>query len=552
MKKIITCHLIFLLILFFSCQKQDQQKINVVLNAPEKTVPVLNAFNNSLDFSNPQTLEFDFGSLPIPSDSSLEIEYAFSFPPSDYIKNNYALTLETNTASWTLPMDFLFLGVPSSDNAAFHYAVPLDDGSNGKFSITLTANAANTNAARTSTEQMPVFEVRSLRCTDQWFGLKSGEDGYYITPYVSKQSNGSFVINTRDIKRAASSQYELTAELGEKAAVAIDRRRVEAAPGIKNIFIPSSLISHNASVTFSGDRIISFKLSPSDIPAFPSPVTADPGLILDWPLEKWRNNNWEIFRWEQFPSILIIDTADYEAQDRLLKRLAFFVEKAGFRGKLVHDEEVAELHGWNAHDYKAEDLARFFDTAAKTNFPLHEEDLLLKKILLNEGIIRQSADGIIPGNGAIISICRQSGTYMRKVYMAHEGFHGLLYLNKDFEDFSRSRWEQLNPQGRKVFLAYMEHKEYDILDDFLVVKEFKGHVLQMTVAGVKYYFGSTLPGFIEYTEFGAALPPKDRDSNSWPGIASIFERESQAFSAYVNRRWGFAAGRIWTLTVSSF
>mgnify|MGYP000928978100 CR=1 FL=1 len=66
------------------------------------------------------------------------------------------------------------------------------------------------------------------------------------------------------------------------------------------------------------------------------------------------------YRWDLLPSVILFDFRNYDIQDAYLKRLAFFVEKRGFVGRLAPNQEIAPLHGWNAHDYKAEDLARFF------------------------------------------------------------------------------------------------------------------------------------------------------------------------------------------------
>ena len=81
--------------------------------------------------------------------------------------------------------------------------------------------------------------------------------------------------------------------------------------------------------------------------------------VLLYDPEHWRQPDYELFSWTRFPGILIMDTASYAVQSRFFKRLAFYVEKRGYRGRLIPEEEFAGLHGFNAHDYRAEDLARF-------------------------------------------------------------------------------------------------------------------------------------------------------------------------------------------------
>jgi len=290
--------------------------------------------------------------------------------------------------------------------------------------------------------------------------------------------------------------------------------------------------------------------------SFPlEPISKDPRSILSYPLESWRDRRYEVFSWDIFPEILIFDTASYAVQDRLLKRLAFFVEKAGFRGRLAPDEEIAGLHGWNAHDYRAEDLASFFEAARLSSFPLLTEERELQFILLNTGIIRQnSAMQITPGRGAIISISRESDktdSSLRFRFMTHEGFHGIYFIDGEFRDFSRQRWEEFPAFAKKFLLSFFDFQAYDTKDAALVVTEFMAHVLQQSVQQIAWYFGEYQPSrMIAASPWRrSSLPEKEEVSADgrtyWPDIAAAFTAEAEAFSRYVNQRWGFAAGRVW-------
>ena len=286
-----------------------------------------------------------------------------------------------------------------------------------------------------------------------------------------------------------------------------------------------------------------------------TPITADPGQILSYPIASWRDSRYEIFRWDAFPEILIFDTADYAVQDRLLKRLAFFVEKAGFRGRLAPDAEISGLHGWNAHDYRAEDLAAFFEAARETNFPLLREELELEAVLLSEGIIRKNSfDEIIPGRGAIISLSRESDKTdkgLRPRFMAHEGFHGIYFIDEDFRNFSRRRWEIFPAAAKKFLLSFFDFQAYDTKDNNLVINEFMAHVLQQSAAQASWYFGEYQPNrmITASPRREADLPKKEEVSPDgrrfWPELAKAFTDEGEAFSRYVNQRWGLAAGRVW-------
>jgi len=284
--------------------------------------------------------------------------------------------------------------------------------------------------------------------------------------------------------------------------------------------------------------------------AFPAdPIPADPGIILVYPREAWRDPRYEVFRWPAFPQVLIFDTADYAVQERLFKRLAFFVEKTGFRGRLVPDQELAGLHGWNAHDYRDEDLAKFFETARQENFPLLPEERELRDILLQNGILRYGSDGeVLAGAGAVLSISRESPDYLRHRFMVHEGFHGIFFVDEEFREFSRSRWDKLDRAARRFIRSYFDFQRYDLGDPYLILNEFMAYCLQQPVSQAGRYFGETLPRQVETSPWRRAdLPPAEESptgEHSWPDLARIFTREAEAFSAYVNHRWGLAAGRI--------
>jgi hypothetical protein len=285
------------------------------------------------------------------------------------------------------------------------------------------------------------------------------------------------------------------------------------------------------------------------------PIVADPGFVLSYPENSWRDRRYEVFSWDVFPEILIFDTADYAVQDRMLKRLAFFAEKAGFRGRLARDEEIAALHGWNAHDYRAEDLASFFEVARKSAFPLLAEERELGALLLASGIIRRNtASEIVAGRGAVISISRESDKTdrtLRSRFMAHEGFHGIYFIDEEFRDFARRRWEVFPAPAKRFLLAFFEFQAYDTKDLNLVINEFMAHVLQQPVSQAAWYFGEYQPNrmIAASPRREASLPEKKEVSDDgrryWPDLAAAFTAEGEAFSRYVNQRWGLAAGRVW-------
>ncbi|MCL2763418.1 MAG: hypothetical protein FWD36_09490 [Treponema sp.] len=501
-----------------------------------------------LDFSKPKKLEYRFTAAPLASSVmepvSFEIEYSFggssAMTDAPAAAGNTQLVLEIAGHSWILPHAF--------DGTVFHYAVPFTQADT--FTIVLTGNAAKNNSVR--------FRIHSIGFTGRWFGFYRRQDAshshLYLSPFVSRQPGGTWVIDPpANFDVPAGFFPSLSAGLlpGNETSITAGNRRFIASSHLTQLNVPAEVIAHNATSSFavSGDRAASFRLVYTTIPPFPEPISADPGLVLTWPLETWRDSRYEVFRWESFPSLLIFDFADYAVQDRMLKRLAFFVEKTGFRGRLSSDAEIGHLHGWNAHDYCAEDLARFFQTARNVRFPLLAEERELERILLNTGIIRELGGEIQGGEGGIISVTREAPEYLRFRFMAHEGYHGLYFVDEDFRTFSRNRWQQFPAEAKRFMVSYFNFQQYDTSDEFILIKEFASHILQQSVSQAGHYFGQTLPSRLENTWRKADLPDKDESSGAWPVLAAAFTREAESFSGYVGRRWGIAAGRVHLVTV---
>ncbi len=231
-----------------------------------------------------------------------------------------------------------------------------------------------------------------------------------------------------------------------------------------------------------------------------SAIKADFNSMLDYSIEKWRTANYELFSWSVFPEFLLIDTIDYRFQNAMFKRLAFFVEKPGAAGKLLTDSEMEKLHGWNAHDYRAEDLCRFFNLAEETGFNLSEEEEILKMLLLENKIIRNDQGGkeYLPSGGGILSISRESNPFLRKVFISHEGYHGVFFSSKEFREKCGLIWNKTPEDVKTFWKFFLAHKHYDISNSYLVINEFMAYNLQQTPdKGRDYFFEYIIPALYD-------------------------------------------------------
>jgi hypothetical protein len=502
------------------------------LNAhSKKAVDGVYAFNTSVEY----TYSFDTQQA-VPENSSLEVEYTIGGDASG--GGEIAVQADEGTA-WMLPVSFGFLEIA-------HNAQKL------RYNIPLTNKHIKSIHIKTTKQKDSALELRIERfnIVPRVFGFSVLPQSITLSPFVKKE--GAYIISVPDAYKIDGRTLIVARGLQADAVLASSTKRFKYVSGgggftAQTVTFPSAILGPSPlPIAFEGEAD-GLYLAASQTPAFPlQPRTADPYFILNFPKVSWRDERYEVYRWESFPSILIFDTLNYDIQDRMLKRLAFFAEKKGFRGRLASDGEIAELHGWNAHDYNAQTLAAFFSLVKKQKFRITQEEDEMRQILLANGVIRETEDGVSAGEGAMVSISRQSNEYLRLLFMAHEGFHGIFFIDEDFRTFCAERWKNLNRTAKNFIVSYFDYQQYDVQDNYLLINEFMAHILQQSAGAAAEYFGKTLAGRIDASDWRrSVLPPKDDATETWPALAEAFSAEAYAFSAYARRRWGLDCGRIW-------
>jgi len=296
-----------------------------------------------------------------------------------------------------------------------------------------------------------------------------------------------------------------------------------------------------ALVTASSPDLLA--VSPNHARAVLKPLPVDPGLIMEWRASSWRSRDYELFAWDRFPSVLIFDTASYAVQDDFFRRLAFFAEKAGYRGRLMSDSFLESQHGYNAHDYRAETLASFFELARKTSFPLNEREELLKEILSVNGIISFGPSGeVLPGKGAVISLSQESAMYLRWTFIAHEGWHGIFFTDDDFRNTVASLYYTMDQKALHALLTYFRVTptlNYDLSDDYLMKNEFMAYMLQRPVSQAREYYMNLASRSHAQTKMKAEADYiLETNADGFVSAATMLDQ-------YVSDRWNLAAGRVW-------
>jgi hypothetical protein len=254
--------------------------------------------------------------------------------------------------------------------------------------------------------------------------------------------------------------------------------------------------------------------------------------------------DYSIYRWDLIPSVLIFDFKDYATQDRYLKRLAFFVEKVGYRGILAKDEDIAILHGWNAHDYRAEDLAAFFRAAKEKSFPLGAGEKELQDLLVGAGIINKAGGELTAGTGALISIARESNASLRWTFAVHESMHAVFFTDSDYRSFARSVWASLDSDEKWFWKTYFNWAGYDAGSDYLMGNEFQANLLQQPSQAAEEYFSKRKTA--ELLEKHAEL--QERVDEYMAKYQKNFQRRASQLESWLYAKYGIEAGRSVFLT----
>ncbi len=335
--------------------------------------------------------------------------------------------------------------------------------------------------------EVSLNEPGSLRLTDtqiSWqfeggmtsFDVKSQTGLDLFVDTGSRQKRESIELSTQGIAKASIVNLEVFSR--------------------QSILVPKQLLASDFSkVTLDfADSLRDFKLGivsqqVNDL-SINQPILSDLGAALLFSQNRWRSTNLESFRWNRFPNVVLLDFASASIQDLYVKRMVFFVEKKRFRGSILSNNDLAGRHGWNANNFRPQDLAAFFNTVSETGFELNQEELWLKESLVSWGILKReptNAAWVAPGIGGLISIARGMAPSTREKLLNHEALHGVFYELEQLQTISRRLLRTLSREAREFFFAFFDFMSYDVSDDYLMVNEFQAYLLQQPLNELRAY-----------------------------------------------------------------
>jgi hypothetical protein len=249
---------------------------------------------------------------------------------------------------------------------------------------------------------------------------------------------------------------------------------------------PCGLSAQAASAAPAEPLVPTAPVSAADAPV-PEGIAAKLSQVLAGKARNFRQADFEVYRWVSDPQVVVLDFTSLEIQDLYVKRLVFFLEKAGSRRQLVSDTFMKGKDGWKANDFSPESLARFYNAARQAAFPLNTREEYFLRCLLAWGLLSQDGKGFLPGRGAIVSIAQDSLPATRKLLLQHEMTHGIYFTTPTFRDYVAQEWKALPAEPKSFLLRFFQFKRYDTSDAALMINEFQAYLLQQPLGALQDY-----------------------------------------------------------------
>jgi hypothetical protein len=192
-----------------------------------------------------------------------------------------------------------------------------------------------------------------------------------------------------------------------------------------------------------------------------------------------------LFHLQEDPDVLVLDFPALHDQAQMLNRVAALIEKADMpRDRVVTEAELnAHIRAtgddpdayYYGHDYRAADLARFFQLAAAENIPLNPDETWLRGTLDHEGWLAPEA------NGALISIPGVTADVdptSRTTIFRHELSHAVYFTDPAYVALTQHFWnDMLTDTERAAIRAFLGKDGYDTKDEDLMANEGQAYLI---------------------------------------------------------------------------
>ncbi len=215
----------------------------------------------------------------------------------------------------------------------------------------------------------------------------------------------------------------------------------------------------------------------------------------------------KVFRYSGNANILVFDYPSLRAQASALNRIATLVESRDApRDRVLSDGELVshiEATGANqdtfyiGHDYRAADIARFFNLADDDT--LNAAERRLKATLVELDFIRL-ADGayqVVKPEKVLVTVVQrqaddpttaaseQVDDDLRDAILRHELSHGEFFTNSAYRDYCVTFWrDEMSAPERAGFRAFLTRLNYDPANERLMINEMQAYLMHTPDTGI--------------------------------------------------------------------
>jgi len=192
-----------------------------------------------------------------------------------------------------------------------------------------------------------------------------------------------------------------------------------------------------------------------------------------------------LFHLQEDPAVLVLDFPVLHDQAQMLNRIAALIEKADMpRDRVVTESELdAHIRAtggdpdayYYGHDYRAADLARFFQLAAQQKIPLNPRETWLRDTLNHAGWLKPNAVGAlisIPGITGVIDAAS------RTIIFRHELSHAVYFTDPAYVALTQHFWnDTLTDAERTAMRTFLGKDGYDTRDEDLMANEGQAYLI---------------------------------------------------------------------------
>lgn len=262
----------------------------------------------------------------------------------------------------------------------------------------------------------------------------------------------------------------------------------------------------------------------------PVPEPAPPRILSREEVFQAKAADRAFYRLDDDARVLVLDMPNVEDQSRVFGRLVIFIERASAprhrilsvpevkKWRIANKETLATLTIGN--NIRANDFALFFNTARFQNEPITEDEKWLLDRLLEFGVLREAASGLVSVEPEQIVISAPQVSTVdgcpacvitqsrRELILRHELAHARFVTDQVYRNYVWWFWHNVMTASQRSSVSkYLQALGYDLNAPDLLVNEMQAFLIHTPESE---YFSSRAAGFTQsqFTGLHAAFREK--------------------------------------------